>query len=172
MIEKNTTLYKLMVLFMLERVDAPMTSVQFSNFILENNYTDYFTLQLSLTELEESGLVKTEHVINRTLYSITDAGLNTLEYYNDRISAEIKLEMMDFLKVNKIAIKEEVSVIADYFANNNDGYTTRCQIRDKNIPIIDLSINVNTVEQAEAICLRWNEKHYDVYEYLMDMLMN
>ena len=38
-------LYKLMVLYMLNKVDFPLTNSQISEFILDKGYTNYFTLQ-------------------------------------------------------------------------------------------------------------------------------
>ena len=39
------TLYKLIVLYMLNKVNFPLTNTQLSEFILEKEYTNYFTLQ-------------------------------------------------------------------------------------------------------------------------------
>ncbi|MDE6961360.1 MAG: DUF4364 family protein, partial [Lachnospiraceae bacterium] len=39
------TLYKLIVLKMLSFLDHPLTNSQISEFILEKEYTNYFTLQ-------------------------------------------------------------------------------------------------------------------------------
>ena len=39
------TLYKLIVLKMLDEADAPLTGAQITDFILEKEYTNYFTLQ-------------------------------------------------------------------------------------------------------------------------------
>ena len=44
------TLYKLIVLYMLDKVDFPLTTSQISEFILEKEYTTYFKLQETLAE--------------------------------------------------------------------------------------------------------------------------
>ena len=54
------TLYKLIVLYMLDRVDFPLTTSQISEFILDKGYTTYFRLQSALAELTDSGLLKIE----------------------------------------------------------------------------------------------------------------
>ena len=46
------TLYKLIVLYMLDKVDFPLTTSQISEFILEKEYTTYFKLQETLAEME------------------------------------------------------------------------------------------------------------------------
>lgn len=41
--------YKLMILYMLDRVDFPLTGSQISQFLLDK-YTNYFNLQIALNE--------------------------------------------------------------------------------------------------------------------------
>ena len=53
------TLYKLIILYMLERAKLPLTNAQISDFILENDYTNYFNIQsipLSFNLLEITNL--------------------------------------------------------------------------------------------------------------------
>ena len=47
-----TTLYKLMVLYMLDKVNFPLSNSQIADFMLDRQYTNYFTLQeLSLIHI-------------------------------------------------------------------------------------------------------------------------
>ena len=48
------TLYKLIILYMLDKVDFPLTNAQISEFILNKGYTTYFKLQQALSELTEA----------------------------------------------------------------------------------------------------------------------
>ena len=41
-VSDSLTLYKLIILFMLDKVDFPLTTSQISEFILEKEYTSYF----------------------------------------------------------------------------------------------------------------------------------
>ena len=43
------TLYKLIILYMLDKVDFPLTNSQISEFVLDKGYTDYFKLQQALS---------------------------------------------------------------------------------------------------------------------------
>ena len=60
------TLYKLIILYMLDRVDFPLTNSQISSFLLDRGYTNYFTLQQAFSELEEANLVKPQTIRNTT----------------------------------------------------------------------------------------------------------
>lgn len=48
------TLYKLIILYMLEKVDFPLTNAQISGFVLDKGYTTYFHLQQAISELIDS----------------------------------------------------------------------------------------------------------------------
>ncbi len=52
------TLYKLIVLYMLDRVDFPLTTSQISELILDKGYKTYLRLQSALSELTDYGLLK------------------------------------------------------------------------------------------------------------------
>ena len=117
------TQYKLIVLYMLDQVDFPLTNTQISNFVLEKDYTTYFTIQLS--------------------------------YFVEK----------------EMELKQEISAMADYYKTTTLEYAVRCQIKEKDLSLIDLTINVKTKEQAEAICANWKKQNEDVYTYLMDLLM-
>ena len=58
MASESITLYKLMVLYMLKRVNFPLTNAQMSEFFLDKDYTDYFTFQEVLNDLLEANLIK------------------------------------------------------------------------------------------------------------------
>ena len=60
------TQYKLIVLYMLDRVDFPLTNTQISNFMLNKDYTTYFTIQQAISELIDTGLIRTESTYNNT----------------------------------------------------------------------------------------------------------
>ena len=78
---ESLTLYKLIVLYMLEKVDFPLTNAQISGFILDKGYTTYFHLQQALSELTESELIHCETIRNSSYFSITKSGEQTLEYF-------------------------------------------------------------------------------------------
>ena len=58
------TLYKLIILYMLDKVNFPLSNAQLSEFILEKEYTDYFTVQQAISELVETKLIRVETVRN------------------------------------------------------------------------------------------------------------
>ena len=96
------TLYKLIILYMLSKVDFPLTNAQISDFILGKGYTTYFTLQKALSELTESGLIREETTHNRTLYHLTEEGDESICFFENKISDAIKKDISDFFHREEI----------------------------------------------------------------------
>ena len=69
---KSFTLYKLIILYMLNEVDFPLTNSQISEFILEEGYTTYFKLKKALSELMETGFIGEESTNHRKFYHHTE----------------------------------------------------------------------------------------------------
>ena len=92
------TLYKLIILYMLKKVNFPLTNAQISNFVLDQGYTTYFTLQEIIHELLDSGLIHGETIRNTSRYNITDAGAETLDYFGSKISRPIQEDIDNYLE--------------------------------------------------------------------------
>ena len=58
MIQDPHTIYKLIVLYMLDRVSFPLTRAQITDFILDKEYTNYMTLQTVLAQLSEGNMIE------------------------------------------------------------------------------------------------------------------
>ena len=97
------TLYKLIVLYMLDKVDFPLTTSQISEFILDKGYTTYFRLQETLSELTDSELLKIETTHNRTLYRLTETGADTIHFFPAiRFHPKSVPKFDDFLKEKSV----------------------------------------------------------------------
>ncbi len=170
MAEPNT-LYRVMILYMLDKVEYPLTSTQITDFILEKGYTNYFTVQETLSDLRTSELVTAESTHNNTRYRLTEEGKQSLDFFHDKISPEIKEEIDAYFRENNFKLKQETSVYADYFKAAGPGYQVHCVIKNIDTPVLDLTLTVQSAEQAKAICANWNTENADVYAMLMDLLL-
>lgn len=165
-------LYKLIVLFMLQKIDFSMTFSQISDFVLGQGYTDYFTLQSSISELMEADLIHQETVRNISYYTITPEGEETIGFFGKRISPDIRSDILQYLKKNKMQMRNDTSVRADYYRSTSGGYEVRCRAFERQETLIDLKLSVPYEEQAKDICKNWNEQSQAVYAYIMQTLMS
>ena len=156
---------------MLEKVDFPLTTSQISEFILEKEYTTYFKLQETLAEMEDSGLLRAETTHNRTLYHLTENGLDTIQYFKNKISTAIQHDIDEFLKEKHYDLKEEVAIKSDYYLNTNHEYEVCCQIVENGFSLIDLKLTVPTESEAEAIANNWSARCQVIYTSLLSKLL-
>ena len=140
---KSFTLYKLIILYMLNKVDFPLTNSQISEFILDEGYTTYFKLQQA----------------------------QTIHFFKNDISPAIQEDIDTFLKEKQYELKNEVAVKSDYYRNSNMEYSVRCQVIEHDTPLIDLTLSVPTQAEAETIANNWAKKNQEVYALIMSNLL-
>lgn len=165
------TLYKLIVLFMLDQVDFPLTRVQLFDFILDRGYATFFTLQQAIAELMDAGLIEGRTTRNSTQLTMTETGKETLSYFGNRISSPIKQEIKQYFSENNLAMRNEVSTQADYYKTTSGDFAAHMSVKDNGEPIIELTLTVPTEEGALSLCDNWQKKSQDVYAYVMKQLM-
>ncbi len=165
------TLYKLMILYMLKRVNFPLSMAQFTDFILGKGYTTYFKLQESLGQLVESNLVETEENHRKTLYHLTPEGARTIHVLTGNISPEIRRDIDVFLKEKEYDLSEDIAVRAKYYLNTNQEYEARCRLLDGKQSLIDLRLTVPTKKEAESIANNWMDQGQEIYTALLARLL-
>lgn len=67
-------LYKLILLYLLDKVSFPMSNGQLTEFMLSKEYTDYFTIQTALADLGDAHFIQVKNSTNTSLYTITPQG--------------------------------------------------------------------------------------------------
>lgn len=164
------TLYKLIVLYMLNGVDFPLTKAQIGDFILEKEYTNFITLQQAIGELIDAELVSAQSIRNRTHLSITNEGKETLSFFENQISDSIKADIKDFFEKNEIQMRNEVSVLADFYKSTSGEYEAHLTAKEKDVNLVDITISVPSEETASAICDNWQRKNQEIYQYLISQL--
>lgn len=168
--QESLTLYKLIVLYMLDKVAFPLTQSQISEFVLDKGYTNYLTLQQVISELIETNLITAHTTLNRTQLTITEEGKDSLGYFEGRISDAIKKEILDYFKEKSLELKNEVSVVSNYYKAVNGEYEAVLSAKDGAVTLVEIKLSVPTPQIASSICDNWNKKNQEVYQMLTKML--
>ncbi|MBO5113176.1 MAG: DUF4364 family protein [Lachnospiraceae bacterium] len=164
------TLYKLIILYMLNRVDFPLTKAQIGDFILEREYTNFLTLQQAIGELIDAGFVTAKSIRNRTHLILTEDGKQTLSFFGNQISDSIKKDIDEYFRNHELEMRNEVSILADYYKSTSGEYEAHLIAKDKGINLIDLTMSVPLEETAISICDNWQKKNQEIYQYLIEQL--
>ena len=170
MLQDSFTFNKLVVLYILSRVTFPITVAQISDFVLDQEYTDFLTLQQVINELKDAGLITSEKARNRTHLTITDEGRETLRLFKARISRIDRREIDAYFKKNEFSLRNEIAVQGKYYKSASGGFDTHLVIEEGDSRLIELTIPVPTEEMASNICDNWQKKNMEIYQYLAGQL--
>ena len=155
---------------MLDRTNYTMTNSMISDFIISKGYTNLFNLHEALSELIDNKFISTDTIRDTIHYKITNSGEEALSYFENRLPYAIKQDILEYLKAERINVKNESEIYADYFYNDSNWYTVQCIIKDRKETLMDLKFDVPTKSQAETICNNWRKKSSGIYEYLINQL--
>ncbi len=168
--QEPLTLYKLIVLYILNQVNFPLTTAQIGDLILEKEYTNFLTLQQVINELTQTGLIRANTLLNRTHLNLTDEGRKTLSYFENRISHAIRQEIRDYLKKNEMEMRNESSIRSDYYKTTNGEFEAELIAADKDTTLLAIRLTVPTEELAVSVCNNWQKRNQDIYQYLTTQL--
>ncbi|MBP3217241.1 MAG: DUF4364 family protein [Lachnospiraceae bacterium] len=163
--------YKLTILYMLDRAGGEIPVPMISAFLLENGYTGFSSLVQTYSEMEENGLVNTRtEGEERTFLSITQEGEETLRFFVNDLSTEIRDQIRVFLKENGRQLRREQSLTADYYRNSFGNFEAHLAVREKNETVVDIRLTVPDAPTAVHITEAWREKNQEIYAFLIENL--
>ena len=165
------TIYKLIVLYMLQNAEDSLTNAQITDFILDREYTNYFHLQVAISELVESELITMDTRSNTSYYRITEDGRKTLSFFQKDVSPEIKQEVREYLNSTGFKAQERIVTHADYYITKQGTYSVRCQLMEKGESLIDLNIAAPSLEAAKSMCKKWATHYQEIYAAIMEELL-
>lgn len=163
-------IYKLIILYMLNKVEYPLTKAQIGDFILEKEYTNFMTLQTVIGEMIDAKLVTAQSFRNRTHLKMTEEGRETINFFANEINPEIRREIDTFITDNSIELRNEISIISDYYKSTTGEWEAHLIAKDKDINLLEMTLSVPIKETAVSICENWDKKNQEIYQYLVKQL--
>lgn len=168
--EQLKTLYKLMTLYTLSRVDFALTNSQITNVFLDLGYTNYFNVQYTLADLVNAQLVHEEVYPDYRYYALTEEGRTTLEALRSSLAASIRNDIDEYLRKNRLEFREAVSVRSEYYRTTEGDYAVRCRVMEHSTALIDMTLTVPNETQAKIVSKEWKEKSQEIYAHVMRTL--
>ena len=175
-IERNDAENKLIILYLINRMELSMSRGQITDFVLSKEFMDYFTLEQTLSVLLEQGLLEATQEnaqdINMTRYAVTDQGLTSLEYFINHISRTVRGMINQYIEENRGKIKRDYESTANYFPNvENDDFQVKCGVYEDKRALLEITLSVDTREQAKLVVSNWRAKTSKLYQWVLEGLM-
>lgn len=168
--ESSIAIYKLIVLYLLDRADDEIAMGRISNFLIENAYVDFEMLLSTYSQVERDGYLTGRTVGDTMFLRITDEGHQTLRMFKNQLSQEIRDKADAYLKENGRALREERSVTSEYYRASYGGYTVHMVIREENKILFSTDLNVPDEETARKVAARFKTVSADVYGAVIGQL--
>ena len=158
---------KLIILFVLKQIDMPITNIQTTNIIMKKNMMNYFDLQHYLSELVNIGHIDMFEDNEKQFYRLTEKGLETLSYFENRIDYTIREDILSTIQAEKKIIQKSTEIISNHFPLNENEYVVECKIIENDTALIDLKLTVGTKKQAKSICEFWKSDPQHIYAQII-----
>ncbi len=168
---QELTMNKLIILFLVHHMKIPLSNAQITEFMLERNYTDYFSIQQYLTELVEAKLLQTQVEKHTTRYLIEPKGEKTLEYFLNRIPVLIREEILRYVQTNRPQVRKEVEVTAEYIPEKENEYLVKCKVVEGKTLLMEVQVTVVSKEQAKQVCTNWKKNAPILYGQFLTSLI-
>ncbi|WIV11442.1 DUF4364 family protein [Proteiniborus sp. MB09-C3] len=169
---KELAQYKLLILYILDNAEIPMNNSEITQFLLENNYMNYFLAQQFISELVSSKFIEFSTKDGQEYYHLSRAGRDTLSFFNDRIPQSLKDEVNKKYQKKKEEMIKDSQIVGNYYKKNESEYIVNLKVIEKDINLFSMSLNVVSNKQAKMICNNWKESPHEIYKKIIELLID
>lgn len=166
----NATQDKLIILYIIKKLNKLITNLQMVDLILDTTGIDYFSLQQLLLDLEEKNLISLTHQDGSRYYKITHDGEEMLDFLSHLIPSFLLRRINSKIHSIQKKIEQKTVVFADYTIENENTFVVKCKISENDLTLLELTVNVPDKEQAISICNKWYENPSKIYGDILTIL--
>ena len=163
--------HKLLILYVLEKANMDLTNSQITQVILETEVMNYFSLQQFLSQLMDANFLKIYEDSNKEYYTLTQKGIETLNYFLSRIPSQITEKLDEYIKLNKENLLADTQVKSSFVKQSDNEYIVNLRVIENQSNLIDLNLNVSSEKQAKLICDNWKKNASYMYAEIIELLI-
>ncbi len=175
MIHDETTNNKLLVLFLLDKLEIAMAEdLVLEMCSIENVWMPYLCCTQILGDLKAAKFITyTKATGNDSrLLALTESGRSCLSAFFNDIPQSQRDDVTEFVKQKRVDYRKKQELTADYTMNEDGTYTVNLKIMEVTNPLIDLKMTVGTKAKAQDINNKWQSLATDVYRGLCELLLD
>lgn len=159
---------KIIILFLIDKMEVPISDTKLTEFILASDYMNYFRLRECLYELEEAEYIEKTIIEKSTArYFITESGMQALDYFHRQLPTAIKNYIVKFVDENRSAIRRDYEITTQIFPEKPDEFVVRCGAYDNGNMLMELNITVYSNRDAKIICKNWKTNVNSIFNTII-----
>lgn len=163
---------KVLILYILNKITDGIKSDNLYKIVSSANNINYFYFQELVTDLINTNLIGSFTKDEDIFIKITSEGQNALVLTKSLLPGILKLKADSVFKEQVSIIAEESSIITEYIPKNENDYTVKCKIVEKNETIFEVSTFAGSRERAKQISDNWKNNASKLYPQIIDLLLN
>jgi predicted transcriptional regulator len=161
---------KLKLLYIFNYIKIPLTNIEITNFILDNDILDYFTLQQLLNDLCDSKFILLQSRNGNEYYGITETGTEALDMFGDKLPDYFIKQVEKNFNNLKMVIKKHRELLGHYYKRKEDEFIVSLQVMENESTIFSLSLNVPEEDLAKHICKKWDSNPEEIFSNILKTL--
>lgn len=162
---------KLVLLYIIKESPRSYSKNQLTEFILEKNYMNFFSVQQYLSELVNSEFIELLEEDNEAVYCLLEKGKIALDYFMGKIPEKVKNDLELEFQSQKIKEKKETQVLSEYYQRDDGQYVVNLKLVENEDTLFSLYLNVASEKQAELVSRSWKERTDYIYSETIKLLI-
>lgn len=172
-ISNNSTVNKLILLFVFDKMEVPVTQ----NTLIEmctglNSWITYMDCIDALNQLLDVNFIYQTAHEKTTYYNITPDGRMCLANFYTRIPSSLRTEITQYVKENRMTFRRKQEYFRNYYKNDDGTYTVVLKIVDPVQTTLEIKMNVANRTAAKNVYKNWEDKAAQVFYTLHELLVD
>ena len=168
--EKELVQNKLILLYILRKLDMPVTNRQLTQLVLSHRLMNYFIMQQMLLELIDSAYVDAQVDENKEQIKISQQGRDVLNYFMGMIPPYLKLKVDTKVLPESTVDKLTDYATAEYYPVGLDSFKILLNVNQDSENAMKITLTTNDLDYTKKIVKKWNEKSDQMADRIMDIL--
>ena len=157
---------KMLILYLMDRVAAPVSFLQLADLAMCDAGVDYFSLTQAVAHM-----VETEHLtLENERYTITEKGRRNSKICQDSLPFSVRRRCDANLAALNQALRRQEQVQTDLLPNQDGSCMVRLFLADEDGVLMEAKLFAPSEEAGEKMARRYQEEPEKFYQLLTDFL--
>lgn len=163
---------KVLILYLLNKITDGIKNDNLYKIISLSKDLNYFYYQELITDLKNSNLIVSFTQDEDSLLELTTEGKNFYELTKSLLPGILKLKADTIFKQEAPSIVEESSISTEFIPKDENNYTVKCKVVEKNETIFEFSIYAGSRDKAKQISDNWKNHANELYPKIVELISN
>jgi len=165
--------HKIMLLYLMHKMDIPLSNSQITQFALEEHYMNFYSVQQYLKEMVDIEYLDSSTDNNTTRYTITGDGIKALDTFASYVPSHLKTRVTKYVALNRNEVMKGFETTANHFYDRDTGeYIVKCGVYDYDTLLMEINLSVVNREQALIICNNWKKNVGSLHAQIINILLS